>query len=239
MFCFSVQFDLLTITFLPIHNKQTKQIDLNDGRHANIWDVRSSATYVQISIAVELLIFSCRTTGWFFMDMPSVGLISGVMIANVIVSLCAVYGVIVTPRLDWNWVGNIWVYNIFCLVIIDTVKIIVNKIIGNSHDDILGYADMPTIDSVRPSAMGGSRSIDSDSGRGSTRRSSVLFRPSRQLHNRVSHGGNIDYGGAARASFAPRSSSLMPNTPGNVAKDYEQNVRASVSGGNNGFWQGW
>jgi hypothetical protein len=236
MFCFSVQFDLLTITFLPIHNKQTKQIDLNDGGHANIWDVRSGATYVQISIAVELLIFSCRTTGWFFLDMPSIGLISGVMIANVIVSLCAVYGVIVTPRLDWNWVGNIWVYNIFCLVIIDTVKIIVNKVIGNSHDDILGYADMPTVDSVRSPVVGDSRSIIIDNDRGSIGRSSVLLRPPKQLHNRVSLGGNIDYGGAARASFAPRSASLMPHTPGNAAKDFEQNVRASVSGGNNGFW---
>ena len=74
-----------------------------DGETVNVWDLRSSATYVQISIAVEILIFSCRTTGWFFLDMPSWGLIAGVMIANVVVSLCAVYGVIVSPHLTWEW----------------------------------------------------------------------------------------------------------------------------------------
>jgi len=40
------------------------KIQLEDGRSSNVWELRSAATYVQISIAVELLIFSCRTTGW-------------------------------------------------------------------------------------------------------------------------------------------------------------------------------
>jgi len=40
------------------------KIQLEDGRSSNVWELRSAATYAQISIAVEFLIFSCRTTGW-------------------------------------------------------------------------------------------------------------------------------------------------------------------------------
>jgi hypothetical protein len=217
--------------------KHDTQIEFNSHRHANVWDVRSSATYVQISIAVELLIFSCRTTGWFFMDMPSLGLVSGVMIANVIVSVCAVYGVIVTPRLDWNWVGNIWIYNIGCLFIIDCVKIFVNKMIGNSHDDILGYSDIP--DENNENVRGTYGGVSENGPRSSVRRSSVLNRPSRQIQNRYSRLSNVDYGGAARASVASRSSNLRRNVPGNVAQDFDNIARASMAGGETSFWQGW
>mmetsp|Transcript_9954 Transcript_9954/g.12078 ORF Transcript_9954/g.12078 Transcript_9954/m.12078 type:complete len:719 (-) Transcript_9954:135-2291(-) len=235
------------------------QIDINDHRHANIWDVRSGATYVQISIAVELLIFSCRTTGWFFMDLPSLGLISGVMIANMIVSFCAVYGVIVTPRLDWSWIANIWIYNIGCLFIIDSIKIIVNKIINNSHNDILGYSELPMDNEeggrlTRSTFGEGGRSMNDDGsirsdggGGGDVDRSSVLSsrRSSRQIHgysSRTSHMG--DYSRASyRSSYMSsgrRSSNLRRNVPGNLAQDFDQHFRGGDSMDSAPvFWQGW
>ena len=195
------------------------------GRHVNVWDVRSSATYVQISIAVELLIFSCRTTGWFFLDMPSAGLIAGVFIANIAVSVCAVYGVIVSPYLDWKWVANIWAYDILWLFLIDACKVTVNSFMGNSHSDILGYSDLP-VGAADADAYRSSR-VSSASNRSSTRASSThqsfgpggrprMSNAQSRLSTRVSA---IDPAGAARASYAPRSSSLRPSLPGNVARE--------------------
>jgi len=213
-----------------------------DGDTVNVWELRSSATYVQISIAVEILIFSCRTTGWFFLDMPSWGLICGVMGANVIVSLCAVYGVIVSPHLTWEWVGNIWAYDIMWLVFIDACKICVNWAIGNSHSDILDYADMPA--HMLPGGGGGvelqhslgSRPSGSMGSIGNARpsaQSQSRFRKSNaqsRLSQRFS-GVAADPSGAARASYAPRSSSLRPNLPQNVARDNGSAVGWGNDGG--------
>jgi len=202
------------------------KIDLN-GRTVNVWDLRSSATYVQISIAVELLIFSCRTTGWFFLDMPSAGLIAGVFGANIIVSVCAVYGVIVSPYLDWQYVANIWAYDLAWLFVIDACKMFVNYLMGNTHDDILGYAEMPAHLTSGPDG----RPSDRSSSFGN--RSTTDRRPSSIAAGRASHRARTntqsrlssrvsmhDPAGATRASYAPRTSSLRPSVPANIARDH-------------------
>jgi len=158
--------------------------------------------------------------------MPSLGLIAGVMAANVIVSLCAVYGVIVTPRLPWEYVANIWAYDLAWLVVIDACKMAVNAAIGNSHDDILEYSDLPAHLGV-PAAAGGGGMRQSNASTNST--VSQQGRESgMSAQRRISHAqarlslrtsAAYDPAGAARASYTPRSSSLRPSLPANVARE--------------------
>lgn len=162
---------------------------------------------------MELLIFSCRTSGLFFTDMPSWGLIIGVMLSNVAVSFFAVYKVIVTPAIPWSWVANIWIYDIMWLVFIDLVKILTNYIMGNLSSDILEYVSLPTDDSRSSMGMRGSVGLRGSMGmRGSVGgRSSVSSRASmsQRMH---------DPRGSIRASHAPKSGSLRPSIPSNVAQ---------------------
>ena len=159
--------------------------------------------------------------------MPSFGLIAGVMSANVIVSLCAVAGVIVTPRLPWEYVANIWAYDLAWLLLIDCCKIAVNTAIGNSHDDILEYSDLPA--HLAPPAGAGTRMSISNSSARSNSISSQQGRDSvaggqrqrmSKAQARLSQRASVfDPAGAARASYTPRSSSLRPSLPANVARE--------------------
>lgn len=191
--------------------------------------IGSRLSFVQISIAVELLIFSCRTPGLFFLDMPSWGLIIGVMGANIIVSLCAVYNIVVTPHIPWQWVGNIWAYNLLWLVFIDLCKLLANYMMGNLSTDVLDYVDLPEEPSdavgIRLSAVSSVHQRDSAMARSSVTyaRPSVIAanitRPSAMRRSGASHAPTSESSatGALRASYAPKSGSLRPSTPGNVA----------------------
>jgi hypothetical protein len=157
------------------------------------------------------------------------------MAANIIVSLCAVYGVIVTPRLPWEYIGNIWAYDLAWLVVIDACKIAVNAAIGNNHDDILEYSDLPAHLGVPP--IGGSAAVGPGVGgirnsNASARSNSTVSQHGREsgmsAQRRISHAQTrlslrtsaaYDPAGAARASYTPRSSSLRPSLPANVARE--------------------
>jgi hypothetical protein len=189
-------------------------------------------------VAVEILIFSCRTTGWFFLDMPSMGLVAGVMAANVIVSVCAVYGVVVSPHLNWTWVANIWGYNLLWLFAIDAVKVAVNRVLGNAHDDILGYAEMPerrqgavgaNVAGGRPSHMSNASAGSEASGR-LTDHSRPSARASAARRSHLQHRLSADPAGAARASYQRRSSSLRPSLPGNLARDFGSSSKPAWGG---------
>jgi len=178
---------------------------------------------------VEILIFSCRTTGWFFLDLPSFWLVMGVMFANVAVSLCAVYGVIVEPRLDWEWVGNIWAYDIMWLFVIDAFKVFLNRSLGNEGGETLELASeeeaITTVGSVsgREGAPQPSSSSlhQRNSHRSSTNSVTSMRRSTAQrLSVRASLSSRrSDFGGAAAVNNTPRSSSLRPSLPSNLARD--------------------
>merc|ERR1719284_664359 len=79
-------------------------------------DYRSAVIYLQISIAIELLIFSCRTPSFVFSPSaicsprrPTLSLTVAVLGANVLVSLLAGFGVII-HKVEWADIAWIWLY---------------------------------------------------------------------------------------------------------------------------------
>jgi len=89
---------------------------------------RSAVVYLQISIAIELLIFSCRTPGFVLSPSalcgkgrPSIALFVSVMLANVLVSVFAGCGVLIY-KVSWIDIAYIWLYDICWLVAIDLLK---------------------------------------------------------------------------------------------------------------------
>jgi len=118
-------------------------------------DYRDAAVYLQISMAIELLIFSCRTPGFVLRSAvgdarPSVALVLAVFGANVLVSLLAGFGDtfhIIHP-LQWRDIGWIWLYDLGGLLIIDALKWLLNVsglgwMSAGAGGGVLKYTDLP------------------------------------------------------------------------------------------------
>jgi H+-transporting ATPase len=113
-----------------------------------------SLTYVQISIAIEFVIFSCRTPGFMLSPKfllgdgrPSWKLVVGTVGSNIIVTLLAVFGVIVY-KLHFSDIIIIWVYNFAGIVVIDFVKVFLSFVgiplmTAGASSEVLGYPEMP------------------------------------------------------------------------------------------------
>merc|ERR1712232_467812 len=115
----------------------------------------SAAAYLQISIAIEFVILSCRAPGFVLSPKylcdpdvrPSWPLMAGIMFANLLVSILAGVGVEI-PHIKWIDILAIWAYDIACLIIIDIIKVIFRfwqlpwMSAGASYD-VLEYKDMP------------------------------------------------------------------------------------------------
>merc|ERR1712151_820856 len=85
-------------------------------------DYIGSLTYLQISIAIELVIFSCRAPGFVLAPKYLWGdgraswkLVVGVMASNLLVSVLGGLGWIIYP-VHWLDLLYIWVYNFVCLI---------------------------------------------------------------------------------------------------------------------------
>merc|ERR1740138_102855 len=80
-----------------------------------------NAIWLQVSIAAELLIFSSRAPGPFFLSRPSANLFASTMIGNLISILLAVY---VFPQgLYWDEVSKIVAYDLVALFVVDISKL--------------------------------------------------------------------------------------------------------------------
>lgn len=198
---------------------------------------QETLTYIQISIAVEFLIFSTRTTGAFFLSKPSLGLIAGVMGANILVSIFAV-----TPTLwngddrnehtksvtdypngsvSWGDLGYIWTYDIVWLFITDVVKMLSFWALGELADgeldpggDVLPQdIAMLQIDDARVSTELKPKSPAADI-RSSLNRASLMS-------SRSSYGSRASVSAADRGRVstvrASMGNSLRPRVPGNMA----------------------
>merc|ERR1712048_122544 len=89
---------------------------------------RSAVVYLQISIAIEFLIFSCRTPSFILSPnalcshrRPSIALTLAVFAANLLVSLLAGFGVLIY-KVEWADIAKIWLYDICGLIVIDLLK---------------------------------------------------------------------------------------------------------------------
>lgn len=117
---------------------------------------KDAVVYLQISIAVEFLIFSCRTPGnviaAFFSDSrPSWGLFASVICGNLLVSILAGFGdtfKIIKVQVAWKDIAYIWLFDIAGLIIIDLLKWLSNLantgwMSAGAGGGILGYPDLP------------------------------------------------------------------------------------------------
>lgn len=127
---------------------------------------RDAATYLQISIAIELLIFSCRTPGFALLGLcgesrPSLALLVSVLGGNALVSVAAGFGdrLHVIHRLAWRDIGWIWVYDLVGLALIDLVKVLLAAsgaawMSAGASGGVLGYPELPASGEAG-SALGG------------------------------------------------------------------------------------
>ena len=95
----------------------------DDANDDDVNEYQQVALYLQISIAVELLILSCRTPHFFFLSRPSGLLLGSVMSANLLTSLLCRYGVVVYDAISWGAIGKIWLYDLAWFVAIDALKV--------------------------------------------------------------------------------------------------------------------
>merc|ERR1712151_589267 len=128
---------------------------------------RSAVVYLQISIAIELLIFSCRTP-YFILSpnatcsgrRPSLALTLAVLGANVLVSLLAGFGDTfkIIHKVEWVDIAWIWLYDVSGLFVIDLLKCVLSLLkIGwmsaGAAGGTLEYADLPMDADNRASAL--------------------------------------------------------------------------------------
>jgi len=118
-------------------------------------DYRNAVVYLQISIAVEFLIFSCRTPGFvlaaIFGDArPSLALVCAVFGANVVISVLAGLGdhIKLIYKVSWGDIGWIWLYDVAWLLAIDVLKWVLAKtgpgwMSAGTASEVLEYAELP------------------------------------------------------------------------------------------------
>merc|ERR1712048_901084 len=118
---------------------------------------RSAVVYLQISIAIELLIFSCRTP-YFILSpsaickgrRPSLALTLAVLGANVLVSLLAGFGDTfkIIHKVEWVDIAWIWLYDVCGLIVIDALKYLLGLMklgwmSAGAAGGTLEYAELP------------------------------------------------------------------------------------------------
>jgi len=77
--------------------------------------------YLKLSVAGHLTIFLTRTRGPFWTIKPANILWGAVLGTQIIATLIAVYGFLMTP-LGWKWAGFVWIYAIAWFLVNDQVK---------------------------------------------------------------------------------------------------------------------
>merc|ERR1719401_818815 len=130
-------------------------------------EYRSAVVYLQISIAIELLIFSCRTPSFILSPSalcsdrrPSIALTLAVLSANLLVSLLAGFGDTfhVIHKVEWVDIAWIWLYDICGLIVIDLLKCVLGCMklgwmSAGAAGDTLEYVDLPQEVDNRASAL--------------------------------------------------------------------------------------
>jgi len=121
------------------------------------YEYRSAVVYLQISIAIELLIFSCRTPSFVFSPSaicsgrrPTLSLTMAVLGANVLVSLLAGFGDTfnIIYKVEWVDIAWIWLYDICGLIVIDALKYLLGLMklgwmSAGAAGGTLEYAELP------------------------------------------------------------------------------------------------
>ncbi|TVT28365.1 plasma-membrane proton-efflux P-type ATPase [Amycolatopsis rhizosphaerae] len=86
-------------------------------------DLVRTLIYLKLSVSGHLTIFVTRTRGPFWSSpRPARPLLAAVVGTQLIATLIAVYGLVMTP-LGWAWAGVVWAYSLLWFVVEDRVKI--------------------------------------------------------------------------------------------------------------------
>jgi H+-transporting ATPase len=197
------------------------------------YDYRQCCLWLQISIAVEFLVLSCRTKGLCFTSQPaSPTLICAVFGANIICSIMAVWkNDLTAPQpLAWDDVGRIWLYNLVWFVVTDLLKLLalwgLDDLESGSLEDAVNVDEsMVAVDVASPSdpsrSSGAAHLIrqsniraSATAGRISNLRGSAAFDPRES---------SMSQRGSVRPSM---STTLRPSNPANIAQ-----ILAAQNGG--------
>jgi H+-transporting ATPase len=88
--------------------------------------------YLNLSVGGHLTVFAARTKGPFWSIAPSRILLGAVIGTQIVATLIAVYGLLMTP-LGWGYAGVVWGYCFGMFLIQDGVKVIGYRIFGKEH----------------------------------------------------------------------------------------------------------
>jgi H+-transporting ATPase len=78
--------------------------------------------YLKLSVAGHFTIFVTRTVGPFWSQRPAGILLGAVLGTQLIATLIAVYGLLMTP-IGWTWALGVWAYSLAWFVVDDRVKL--------------------------------------------------------------------------------------------------------------------
>jgi len=190
----------------------------------------STCAYLQISIAIEFVILSCRAPGFvlspkYLLDpavRPSVALLAGVMFANVLVSVLAGAGAVIY-QVKWADIGFIWIYDIVGILIIDIIKVALRFwqlpwMSAGAAYGVLEYAEMPAETGERGSQL--RSALRSSVGRSSVR--SVMRSNQASMAASGMMGSSI---GGQRSQCEPKAASMLP-FPYNLRANASRNFRS-------------
>jgi H+-transporting ATPase len=93
--------------------------------------------YLKLSVAGHLTVFVARTRGPFWSIKPSRILLIAVIGTQIVATLIAVYGFLMTP-LGWAYAGIVWGYALAWLFFNDMVKLAAYRIFGKESSGLFG-----------------------------------------------------------------------------------------------------
>ena len=93
--------------------------------------------YLKLSVAGHLTVFVARTRGPFWSIKPSRVLLFAVIGTQIVATLIAVYGFLMTP-LGWTYAGIVWGYALAWLFFNDMVKLAAYRIFGREGSGLFG-----------------------------------------------------------------------------------------------------
>ncbi|KAJ9706971.1 hypothetical protein PVL29_002104 [Vitis rotundifolia] len=109
-----------------VTNFNKHQYNLSDEKtYVHLYAQLVSAVFLQVSIISQALIFVTRSRGWSFRERPSFFLVGGFVLAQL--TATKIFATISTEnagnrKIDWGWIGVIWLYNILIYMLLDPIK---------------------------------------------------------------------------------------------------------------------
>ncbi|GLU01158.1 hypothetical protein SLE2022_184820 [Rubroshorea leprosula] len=98
-------------------------------------EAMTAALYLQVSIVSQALIFVTRSQSWSYVERPGRLLISAFIVAQLVATLIAVYGIWGFANVEgagWGWAGVIWLYSVVTYIPLDLLKFAIRYLLGRN-----------------------------------------------------------------------------------------------------------